>query len=122
MSQQSDSADFLGGFKPVEMQSICAPLTDNFVSLFQQTFPSQVRNQFPPWSVPSFSPSKFPHVQANGEYLGQVQKYSQKKKWSLLLKAFRTAVERVSEIENIGKKEEMALKRSRKLDEKVGEM
>lgn len=42
LSQQSDSTDFLGGFKPVESQSICFPLVEVFNRLFCSSFPSEV--------------------------------------------------------------------------------
>ena len=38
MSQQSDSADLLGGFKPVDMKQLVAPLRETFEILFCQTF------------------------------------------------------------------------------------
>ena len=44
MSQQSESADLLGGFKPVDIRLLCAPLMDDFVPLFCRTF-SRKKNQ-----------------------------------------------------------------------------
>ncbi|XP_032235337.2 midasin-like isoform X2 [Nematostella vectensis] len=38
MSQQSDSADLLGGFKPVEMKQLVRPVKEEFERLFNQTF------------------------------------------------------------------------------------
>jgi len=44
MNQQSDSVDLLGGFKPVELRLVCAPLKEKFDSLFCATF-SKVKNK-----------------------------------------------------------------------------
>eukprot|EP00897_Mesotaenium_endlicherianum_P007207 jgi/Mesen1/6514/ME000332S05520 len=76
MSQQTDSADFLGGFKPVETQAVCAPLLELFPSLFRHTFPAQ----------------------QNTEFLVRIQRFAEKKKWAQLLKAFRLAVGRVAKL------------------------
>lgn len=38
MSQQSDSADLLGGFKPVDVRALAEPVIDEFRSLFFRTF------------------------------------------------------------------------------------
>ena len=38
MSQQSDSSDLLGGYKPVEMKQIVAPVREKFEVLFCKTF------------------------------------------------------------------------------------
>ncbi|KAI9807778.1 MAG: hypothetical protein M1825_005083 [Sarcosagium campestre] len=44
LSQQSESGDLLGGFKPVNMRSIVVPINDEFTHLFLSTF-SQKKNQ-----------------------------------------------------------------------------
>ena len=38
MSQQSDSSDLLGGFKPVDAKYLATPLKDAFINLFKKTF------------------------------------------------------------------------------------
>ncbi|EFA84854.1 type A von Willebrand factor domain-containing protein [Heterostelium album PN500] len=38
LNQQSDSSDLIGGFKPVEMRLLCAPLKQRFESMFKDTF------------------------------------------------------------------------------------
>lgn len=102
MSQQSDSADFLGGFKPVELRAICTPLLQAFNRLFSRTFPAQ----------------------ANSEYLRRVQKLAENKKWAHLLHAFRMAVGKVGQLEGgVGEKGdgEPTPKKSRQLEPKVKE-
>lgn len=42
MSQQSDVADLLGGFKPVDAQFVYSRLYKEFVTLFKKTFPGKV--------------------------------------------------------------------------------
>ena len=44
LSQQSDSTDLLGGFKPIELRSLCIPLKNEFDYLFPKTF-SKKANQ-----------------------------------------------------------------------------
>ncbi|KAK3879278.1 hypothetical protein Pcinc_016138 [Petrolisthes cinctipes] len=46
MNQQSDSADLLGGFKPVEMKTVVAPLRQEFEDAFCATFSSAKNNNF----------------------------------------------------------------------------
>ncbi|XP_071517971.1 midasin isoform X1 [Panulirus ornatus] len=46
MNQQSDSADLLGGFKPVEMKTIVAPVRQEFEYLFASTFSTFKNNRF----------------------------------------------------------------------------
>ncbi|KAH9381513.1 hypothetical protein HPB48_005512 [Haemaphysalis longicornis] len=43
MSQQSDSSDLLGGFKPVDVKLLLSPLREQFEALFSTTF-SQAQN------------------------------------------------------------------------------
>ena len=39
LSNQSDSTDFIGGYKPVDEGRLCAALVPTFRSLFSRTFP-----------------------------------------------------------------------------------
>eukprot|EP00850_Spirogloea_muscicola_P002909 SM000011S19087 [mRNA] locus=s11:783175:828718:+ [translate_table: standard] len=74
MSQQSDSADLLGGFKPIESQALCGPLLDTFNRLFRRTF----------------------SYQHNHDFLARLQKFAEKSRWAHLLKAFDLAMEKAS--------------------------
>lgn len=76
MSQQTDSADFLGGYKPVESQAVCIPLFEIFNTLFRDTFPKK----------------------KNAELLEQLQRLAERRKWDRLLKAFRMTVGKVSNL------------------------
>lgn len=42
LSQQSDIADLLGGFKPVDARFVCFPLYKEFENLFTKTFSLKV--------------------------------------------------------------------------------
>ena len=42
LSQQSDVADLLGGFKPMDAQFVCIPLYKDFENLFSKTFSVKV--------------------------------------------------------------------------------
>ena len=46
MNQQSDSTDLLGGFKPVEMKTIVAPVRQEFEDLFAATFTTNENSKF----------------------------------------------------------------------------
>ncbi|EDN07367.1 conserved hypothetical protein [Histoplasma mississippiense (nom. inval.)] len=46
LSQQSESTDLLGGFKPVNVRSIAVPLVDEFNSLFESTFSAKKNLKF----------------------------------------------------------------------------
>eukprot|EP01133_Synstelium_polycarpum_P016329 gene16329-19424_t len=46
LNQQSDSADLVGGFKPVEMRLLCTPLKAKFETLFGRTFSDSANSEF----------------------------------------------------------------------------
>ncbi|KAG0232655.1 AAA ATPase midasin [Actinomortierella wolfii] len=46
LSQQSDSSDLLGGFKPVDVKVLAVPLKDKFESLFPRTFAAKRNKEF----------------------------------------------------------------------------
>ncbi|NXY90027.1 MDN1 protein, partial [Alcedo cyanopectus] len=64
MNQQSDTADLLGGYKPVDNRLIWLPLRESFEELFSQTF-SRKKNQ---------------------TFLGHIQTCYRQKRWHDLLK------------------------------------
>ncbi|XP_067386141.1 midasin isoform X2 [Emydura macquarii macquarii] len=64
MNQQSDTADLLGGYKPVDNKLIWLPLRESFEELFSQTF-SRKQNQ---------------------TFLGHIQTCYRQKRWHDLLK------------------------------------
>jgi midasin (ATPase involved in ribosome maturation) len=75
MSQQSDSADLLGGFKPVDIKTLVAPILDRFEQLFFKTFS---RKQ-------------------NTEFMNKTKLAFIKAKWPALLKIFRNSMTKVHE-------------------------
>lgn len=46
MNQQSDSSDLLGGFKPVDLKTVVAPIRQEFEHLFTKTFSAMQNNTF----------------------------------------------------------------------------
>ncbi|MEW5309894.1 MAG: hypothetical protein WDW38_001740 [Sanguina aurantia] len=73
LSQQTDSSDLLGGFKPVDVRDALLPLLAPFLALVQRTF-------------------------SNGDndvFLSRVSKLAERKKWSQLLASFKGAMARV---------------------------
>ena len=71
MSQQSDSSDLLGGFKPVDIRVLANPLREEFHQLFEATF----------------------SVKSNKGFLDSVQKTYIKKKWTHFSTGLRNAIE-----------------------------
>ncbi|KAG1362520.1 Midasin [Cocos nucifera] len=71
LSQQSDVADLLGGFKPTDVRSICVPLYHEFKELFCKTFSGK----------------------DNEALLRHYEIYAIEKNWKKLLHAFQKSVE-----------------------------
>lgn len=46
LSQQSESTDLLGGFRPVNLRSMAVPILDEFNQLFEQTFSAKKNQKF----------------------------------------------------------------------------
>lgn len=97
LSQQSDVADLLGGFKPTDARSICLPLYHEFKKLFCRTFSGK----------------------DNEAVLCQFERYAMEKKWKKLLKACQKSANFV--IEHVGKRIESVCgsKRKRPLCEEI---
>ncbi|KAG0489307.1 hypothetical protein HPP92_008118 [Vanilla planifolia] len=97
LSQQSDVADLLGGFKPADARSICMPLYHEFKKLFCKTFSEK----------------------DNEALLRHCEEYILEKKWKKLLRAFQKSVHFAQK--NVGKIIESGAgsKRKRPLSEKL---
>ncbi|GMH22037.1 hypothetical protein Nepgr_023880 [Nepenthes gracilis] len=93
LSQQSDIADLLGGFKPTDPQTLCIPLYMEFENLFSKTFPTK----------------------ENKPFLAPFGKRVRDKDWNTLLRGFRKGVEKVVEIGKHGS----GKKRKRPLAEEI---
>ena len=76
LSNQSESSDFLGGFRPAGARHLCLPLLPRFREAFAATFDTE----------------------ANAEFLARVSRYAERRKWTHLLHAFRVGVERVAKL------------------------
>ncbi|XP_051115352.1 midasin [Andrographis paniculata] len=89
LSQQSDVADLLGGFKPVDARFVCIPLYQEFENLFTRTFSSK----------------------GNEEYLKTLRKFLVDKNWKMLLSGFRKGIQKIIEIgkSSSGKKRKRSL-------------
>ena len=70
MSQQSDSADLIGGFKPVDIRVLANPLREVFLDLFGQTF----------------------SLSSNESFLSSVDKSYKSRKWKHLVVGLRNAI------------------------------
>ncbi|KAK2975328.1 hypothetical protein RJ640_013841 [Escallonia rubra] len=93
MSQQSDVADLLGGYKPMDAQFVCIPLYMEFENLFTSTFP----------------------IKDNEEFLAHLKKYVSDKNWKGLLSGFRRGVKRSEKLQHSG----LGTKRKRPLSEEL---
>jgi midasin len=82
MSQQSDSTDLLGGFKPVDLLMIAAPLKATFDHLFAATF----------------------SVKQNTAFLDSILQAYKRKKWNKLAVGFANAIEMANKVQQAQKK------------------
>ncbi|KAF9929042.1 AAA ATPase midasin, partial [Modicella reniformis] len=71
LSQQSDSSDLLGGFKPVDVKVLAVPLKNTFDDLFSRTF-SRKKNQ---------------------QFINLVDKLYVQNKWEALIKAWSQSIQ-----------------------------
>ncbi|KAJ1918062.1 AAA ATPase midasin [Mycoemilia scoparia] len=69
LSQQSDSSDLLGGFKPVDAKTLVVPLKEEFDGLFEKTF----------------------SLRSNAAYVESVRTAYGARNWKRLIKLFREA-------------------------------
>jgi midasin len=70
LNQQSDSSDLLGGFKPVDLRSVCVPLMNSFGALFPKTF-SRTNN---------------------GQFIAALRASFDQQKWSVLVRLLRQSL------------------------------
>ncbi|TKA79762.1 hypothetical protein B0A49_02655, partial [Cryomyces minteri] len=75
LSQQSESSDLLGGFKPVNVRSLVIPMKDEFDELFHSVFPRK----------------------NNEQYLTTLAKYVAKGQWTRVCHFWKKALEMVDE-------------------------
>jgi midasin len=73
LSQQTDSSDFLGGFRPMQPAQAVSPLLDEFIDLTRRTW----------WRGD------------NSEFLTRISKLAEKGKWGQVVKGFRAALNKV---------------------------
>ncbi|XP_066248350.1 midasin [Euwallacea similis] len=62
MNQQSDSADLLGGFKPVDLRIIIAPIRTEFEAVFRDFFNTESNKEFLNKIAFAFNKQKFLHL------------------------------------------------------------
>ncbi|KAI9791121.1 MAG: hypothetical protein M1816_004352 [Peltula sp. TS41687] len=74
LSQQSETGDILGGFKPVNIRNVVMPMKEDFDSLFDSTF----------------------SLNKNQRYLGMLGKCIVKEQWNRVLTLWKEALDRVT--------------------------
>ena len=72
MSQQSDSSDLMGGFKPVDVRMLAEPMLDAFEDLFRKTFSMKQKS--------------------NKEFLAKARQCFAQRQWGKLIKGFERSV------------------------------
>ncbi|KAI4324806.1 hypothetical protein MLD38_030260 [Melastoma candidum] len=97
LSQQSDVADLLGGFKPLSMHYVCISLYKEFEGLF----------------------SKNISMKDNAKFFVRLQKHLMNKKWESLLKDMRRGVDSVKKEIGVAIGGRSSKKRKRPLNEKI---
>ncbi|KAL3632042.1 hypothetical protein CASFOL_025026 [Castilleja foliolosa] len=93
LSQQSDAADLLGGFKPMDARFVCVPLYQEFENLFTSSY----------------------SLKDNEAYLTCLRKFLTNKKWKSLLSGFQKCVQKIIG----GEKSSPGEKRKRPLSENL---
>ncbi|KAJ3106463.1 hypothetical protein HDU97_006249 [Phlyctochytrium planicorne] len=76
LSQQSDSSDLLGGFKPVDARTITVTLAEKFYNLFGRTFSAE----------------------SNAAFLDSVKIAVAKKKWEIVRQGFANAIKMAEKV------------------------
>ena len=84
LSQQSEASDLLGGFKPLSLRALAAPIKDDFELLFNETFPSH----------------------ENQRFLTAVDQAVVRKEWNRLAKLLQGVLERVDNALNSRKRKQ----------------
>lgn len=123
LSQQSDVADLLGGYKPMNAQFVYFPLHKEFKDLFSRTFSVKVFLLskflllffFCIIFVPVYN--LFGTVQENVSFLAQLEKYLTEKRWKMLLKGFRRGVDIFRKSVELERSGSSAKKRKKPLEE-----
>ncbi|VVT57060.1 uncharacterized protein SAPINGB_P005514 [Magnusiomyces paraingens] len=95
VSQQTESSDLLGGYKPIDSKTIAMPLKELFDSIFESTFSSKKNEKFSALLTKCFSKSQ----------------------WSNCVKLWREAIKLARTLLNPPEPEENAPKKRRKLSE-----
>ncbi|RPB22298.1 midasin [Terfezia boudieri ATCC MYA-4762] len=95
LSQQTESGDLLGGYKPVDVRTLAVPLKDSFEGLFERTF----------------------SVKRNAHFIEMLNKCFSKQQWARVITLWKEALKKVEDFFNTPvPQEEQPKKKKRKLD------
>lgn len=92
VSQQTESGDLLGGYKPIDTKMIALPLKEEFDTIFESTFSAKKNEKFSAMLAKCFS----------------------KGKWTHTVKLWREAIKMANSALNISDEQEQAPKKRRK--------
>lgn len=95
VSQQTESGDLLGGYKPIDTKMIALPLKEDFDSLFESTFSAK----------------------KNEKFMAMANKCFVKGKWSQMIKLWREALKMANATFNVQEPNHDAPKKRRKTNQ-----
>lgn len=75
LSQQTESSDLLGGYKPMDMRTLTVPLKDSFEGLFEKTF----------------------SMRRNASFIEMLNKYFSKQQWERVLALWKQAIKKAND-------------------------
>lgn len=94
LSQQTESGDLLGGYKPVDVRTLAVPLKDSFEDLFERTF----------------------SVKRNAHFIEMLNKCFSKQQWARVTALWKEALKKVEDFFNTPvPQEEQPKKKKRKV-------
>ncbi|KAK9450165.1 uncharacterized protein V1518DRAFT_426070 [Limtongia smithiae] len=98
LSQQTDTSDLLGGYKPVDAYAVAVPLKDDFENLFEATFSSKRNERFNTTMNKCFANAQWNHVI---------------RLWNEAIRMSRRTLEAQAETESTGRSDTRKTKRRR---------
>lgn len=97
LSQQTESGDLLGGYKPVDVRTLAVPLKDSFEDLFESTF----------------------SIKRNARFMEMLNKCFAKQQWTRVIALWKEAVKRATDFfaKPLPAEVDQPKKKRRKVDE-----
>ena len=94
LSQQTESSDLLGGYKPVDMRTLTVPLKCSFEDLFEKTF----------------------SMRRNANFIEMLNKYFSKQQWERVLALWKEAIKKANDFLTTTSQDNEPKKKRRKVE------